>query len=118
MPFRSKETLERWLEEFTSARGAGDLIKVVVQDGTEGSDTGLVIVPLRDSTASIFMEPAGVGEPQWRITIEPQADLTVLTSHEVNAFAMELLVAAELCSYLEARSVGHVEPDDARDGES
>ncbi|TGO04920.1 hypothetical protein [Serinibacter arcticus] len=111
MPFRSKETLERWLEEFTSQRGAGDLIKVVVQDGPEGSDTGLVIVPLRDSTASIFMEPLGLGEQKWRITIEPQADLTVLTSHEVNAFAMELLVAAELCSYLEARSVGHVEDD-------
>lgn len=109
MPFRSKETLERWLGEFTSQRGAGELIKVVVQDGPEGSDTGLVIVPLRDSTASIFMEPVAPGEARWRITIEPQADLTVLTSHEVNAFAIELLVAAELCAYLEARSVGHVE---------
>lgn len=115
MPFRSKATLERWLQEFTSQRGAGDLIKVVVHDGPEGSDTGLVIVPLRDSTASIFMEPVGVGDPEWRITIEPQADLTVLTSHEVNAFAMELLVAAELCAFLEARSVGHVEDELASD---
>ena len=109
MPFRSKETLELWLEEFISNRGAGDLIKVVLQDGDEGADTGLVIVPLRDSSTSIFMEPVALGDPRWRVTIEPQLDTTVLTSHEVSAFAVELMVAAELCAYLEARSVGHVE---------
>lgn len=112
MPFRSKGTLERWLEEFQTARGAGDLIRVIHQDGDDGADTGLVTVPLRDSTASIFMEPLEIGNPQWRITIEPQPDLTVMTSHEVNAFAMELLVAAELCAFLEARSVGHDEAED------
>lgn len=109
MPFRSRDTLERWLSEFTMARGAGELIRVIHQDGDDGADTGLVIVPLRDSTASIFMEPLEIGHPRWRITIEPQLDLTVMTSSDVNAFAMELLVAAELCAFLEAKSVGHEE---------
>ena len=109
MPFRSKDTLEHWLDEFHTARGAGDLIRVVHQDGDDGADTGLVLVPLRDSTASIFMEPLTIGHSRWRITIEPQPDLTVMTSQEMNAFAMELLVAAELCAFLEAKSVGHEE---------
>lgn len=113
MPFRSKETLERWLDEFTSARGAGDAIRVVVQDGPEGTDTGLVVVPIRDSTASIFMEPEELDGARWRITIEPQPDLAVLSSPEVSAFAVELLVAAELCAFLEAKSVGHVEDEPA-----
>jgi hypothetical protein len=39
----------------------------------------------------------------------------VLTSHEANSFAVELLVAAELCAFLEAKSVGHVEPPAAED---
>lgn len=55
MPFRSKETLERWVDEFHAARKAGDLIKVVVQDGSDGGDTGLVVVPLADNTVSVFM---------------------------------------------------------------
>ncbi|GMA31557.1 hypothetical protein [Litorihabitans aurantiacus] len=118
MPFRSKETLEHWLEEFTTARGAGASIKVIIQDGDDGADTGLIVVPLRDSTASIFMEPREIGAPEWRITLEPQPDLTVLSHHEVNAFAMEMLVAAELCAFLEAKSVGHVEADDVDEDDS
>jgi hypothetical protein len=109
MPFRSKETLERWLEEFHAQRGAGDLIRVAVQDGTGGADTGLVVVPLEHATVSVFMEPVDIGEAQWRITIEPQPDTTILSSHQLHAMAVELQVAAELCAFLEARSIGHEE---------
>lgn len=112
MPFRSKETLERWVEEFHDARNAGDLIKVVVQDGSDGGDTGLVVVPLAGSTVSVFMEPLEVGDAQWRITLEPQPETTILSSHQLQAMAHELAVAAELCAYLEARSVGHDESAD------
>ncbi|MDJ1114190.1 hypothetical protein [Microbacterium dauci] len=109
MPFRSKETLEAWVAEFHDARGAGDLIKVVVQDGSDGGDTGLVVVPLLNATVSVFMEPTEIGAPGWRITIEPQPDTTILNSHQLQGMAAELSVAAELCAYLEARSVGHEE---------
>ena len=109
MVFRSKETLEQWLSEFHAARAAGELIKVVVQDGFDGSDTGLVVVPLKSSTISIFMEPVEIGDARWRITLEPQPDTTILSSHELQGLAHELSVAAELCAYLEARSAGHQE---------
>ncbi|SDG62739.1 hypothetical protein [Microbacterium sp. 77mftsu3.1] len=113
MPFRSKETLETWVSEFHDARGAGDRIKVIVQDGSDGADTGLVIVPLEHATISISMEPVEIGEASWRVTFEPQPDTTILNSHQLHGMAAELAVAAELCAYLEARSVGHAEPDDA-----
>lgn len=111
MPFRSKKTLERWVADFHEARGAGELVKVIVQDGSEGGDTGLVIVPLQNATVTIFMEPAAIGEASWRVTLEPQPDTTTLNSHQLHGMAVELSVAAELCSYLEARSVGHEETD-------
>ncbi len=113
MPFRSKETLETWVSDFHDARGAGDRIKVIVQDGSDGADTGLVIVPLENATVTISMEPVEVGDPSWRVTLEPQPETTILNSHQLHGLAVELSVAAELCAYLQARSVGHIEPGDA-----
>ena len=109
MPFRSKDTLEQWVNEFHEAREAGDLVRVVVQDGSDGADTGLVVVPLRNATVSVYMEPVEIGDSRWRITLEPQPDFTILNSHQLHALSAELSVAAELCAYLEARSVGHEE---------
>lgn len=116
MTFRSKATLETWLEDFRSAREAGDLIRVIIQDGSDGSDTGLVVVPVKNSSVSIFMQPIRIGDERWSVTLEPNDENTVLDSHQLHALASELAVAAELCSYLEARSKGHEEsPDEALD---
>lgn len=109
MNFRSKETLELWLEEFRSAREAGDLIRVIIQDGSDGSDTGLVIVPVKNSSVSIFMQPTAIGDTRWQVTVEPTDETLTLNSHQLHSLASELSVAAELCAYLEARSVGHEE---------
>ncbi len=111
MPFRSKETLERWLGEFHEQRGADELIRVPVQDGSEGSDTGLVVVPLANSSVSVFVEPIEIGDARWRITIEPQPDFTILSSIQMHSLAAEFNVAAELCAFLEAKSIGHEEDD-------
>jgi hypothetical protein len=113
MPFRSKETLERWVSDFHQARGAGDLIRVIVQDGSDGADTGLVVVPLENATVTIYMEPAALGAAPWSVTFDPQPDTTILNSHQLHGMAAELAVAAELCTYLEGRSVGHEESGDA-----
>lgn len=109
MNFRSKETLERWLADFREAREAGDLIRVIIQDGSDGADTGLVIVPVKNSNVSIFMQPIAIGDAHWTVTLEPIDDSLSLTSHQLHTLASELAVAAELCAYLEARSVGHDE---------
>lgn len=109
MNFRSKATLEKWVEDFRAAREAGDLVRVIIQDGSDGSDTGLVIVPVKNSSVSIFMQPIRIGDERWSVTLEPNDENTVLDSHQLHALASELAVAAELCSYLEARSKGHDE---------
>ncbi|HCJ48170.1 MAG TPA: hypothetical protein DHW40_02365 [Microbacterium sp.] len=104
MSYRTREILEQWLNEFREQRSAGDAVKVVIQDGSTGRDTGLVVVPLRHSNASIHIEPAQPGDAQWRITIDALEDITILDSHQLQELAHELGVAAELCSYLEFRA--------------
>ncbi|MFJ6000521.1 hypothetical protein [Arthrobacter sp. NPDC092385] len=109
MPFRSKQTLEAWVEEFRTTREGGALITVLVQDGDEGADTGLVTVPLRDDGTEIFMQPVAVGDPAWSITIGMRDAETTLSPAQMHGLAAELLVAASLCQFLQEKSLGHLE---------
>ncbi|KEP72465.1 hypothetical protein HR12_44680 [Microbacterium sp. SUBG005] len=46
MPFRSKEVLDAWLEEYSaSAAGAECMAYVAEQEAIDGLDSGLVIFP-------------------------------------------------------------------------
>lgn len=109
MPFRSRSTLEHWVESFVSSRGAGHGARVLVQDGSDGRDTGLVVVALSHTTSTVYLEPAETGSLQWTITVEPQPEPQVLTSLQMHALAAECQVIAELCTFLETRSLSHVE---------
>lgn len=113
MPFRSKATLEQWLDEFRSVRKDGELIHVLIQDGDDGADTGLVIVPLVNVSTEIVMEPAAVGEQHWLIRFEPRAKPFELTSIKLHGLAAELAAAAALCEFLERKSIAHNEEDQA-----
>ncbi|GAB2708974.1 hypothetical protein BKA24_002497 [Microbacterium marinum] len=104
MSYRTRETLEAWLTDFRNARSAGGAIKVVIQDGSGGRDTGLIVVPLKSSNASIHIEPGSPAGDGWRITIDALEDTTILDSHQLQELAHELAVAAELCAYLESRA--------------
>ncbi|GMA33683.1 hypothetical protein [Litorihabitans aurantiacus] len=109
MPFRSKQTLDQWLEEFTPAHPVAETARVVIQDGPAGTDTGLVVVPLSNATTTVYMQPHEPGDPRWRVVIEPQPDETILSSSELHQLTAELRTAAELCAYLEAKSATHTE---------
>jgi hypothetical protein len=109
MPFRSKHTLEAWLEEFRTTREGGALIRVLLQDGIDGADTGLVVVPLRNDSLEIYMQPVGPDDPRWAVSLEPRDLAAQLSASELHALAAELLVAAALCQFLEEKSVGHEE---------
>ncbi|MDD7929308.1 hypothetical protein [Microbacterium thalli] len=116
VPFHSKKTLEHWVAEFVASRGAGDDIRVAVQDGSGGSDTGLVLVPLVHAPNAVYIEPSGEGDDlSWSVSIEPHDETLVLSSFDLNALTHELLIAAELCAYLQEKSLGHYEPDGAPD---
>lgn len=109
MVFRSKQTLEAWLDEFRDSREGGTLINVLVQDGADGADTGLVIVPLRDGSAEIYMQPAELGSAEWRVTISASSETLDLTSSQLQGLAAELAIAASLCQFLQEKSIGHDE---------
>ncbi|WP_104179200.1 hypothetical protein [Arthrobacter sp. B0490] len=120
MPFRSKQTLETWVDEFRTTREGGALVSVVVQDGADGADTGLVIVPLRSGSTEIFMQPVAVGDPRWSVSFGARSEDFELSAAELHGLAAELLIAASLCQFLQEKSVGHEErsaqQDHAADG--
>lgn len=111
MPFRSKETLDAWLDEFRATREGGLLINVVVQDGAEGADTGLVVVPLKNAAMDIYMQPLAVGDDQWAISFESHPNSFDLSPEQLHGFAAELALAASLCAFLKEKSLGHDEAE-------
>ncbi|WP_104166166.1 hypothetical protein [Arthrobacter sp. SX1312] len=118
MPFRSKQTLETWIDDFRTTREGGALISVLVQDGADGADTGLVIVPLRNDSTEIYLQPVAVGDPRWSISFGARSEDSELTAAELHGLAAELLVAASLCQFLEEKSIGHEEHQDDEQAEN
>jgi hypothetical protein len=104
MPYRTKQLLESWLEEFRSTREGGGLITVLLQDGADGADTGLVVVPLRNDSIEVYMQPVAIGHERWTVAISPRADPVELDAGQLHALAAELEVAASLCAFLQERS--------------
>lgn len=108
MSFRTKETLEKWLDEFRSTRDDCDHITVLMHDGGEGADTGLVYVPLTHAVTDVYMEPVAIGDPHWAIGFGSRTNSFNLTPGELQVLADELAVAAVLCEFLERKSAEHI----------
>lgn len=107
MPFRSKDLLQSWLEEF-AAGGGGDAAYVADQEPVDGVDSGLVIFPLAKATTSVYLAPIAVDVPDWRVTFEAQPEVTELSPAEVYELTREIATAADLCSFLQRKSEEHV----------
>lgn len=109
MPFRSKDTLQAWLDEH-AAGGAdgGGVAYVADQEAVDGRDSGLVVYPLRNATTSVYLQAVAVRQPDWRVTIEAQPEVTELSPEEVYDLCRELRNVADLCAFLQAKSVEHL----------
>jgi hypothetical protein len=107
MPFRTKEMLDTWLDEF---RGDGNEVpgRVALQDGSDGSDTGLVILRLAFAQTEAFVQPVALGDPRWAVTFEPRDHSAMLTPEQVDALGQEIQRISRLCSFLEAKSAEHL----------
>lgn len=115
VPFRSKDTLQVWLEEFAASEsGRACSAYVADQEPIDGRDSGLVIFPLRDATTSIYIQPAETGAPDWRVTIEAHPESTELSPEDLYKLCQELSTAADLCAFLQAKSVEHMAQLSAR----
>jgi hypothetical protein len=105
-PRRSLDQLKIWVQEF---RDQGHLvagnIKVVEQEDADGQDTGLVVVTLSNGNSSIYMQPKGYDEPLWEATLSARSDDLTLSPHDMASFAAEIVVAGNLCAFLQFKSL-------------
>lgn len=108
MPFRTKDVLQVWLDEFAEMHPTGNPAFVADQEAVDGRDSGLVIFPLQNATTSVYIQPLETGAPEWRVTIEAQPEITELSSESLHELCAELGKAADLCAHLQRRSQEHV----------
>ncbi|WZH35550.1 MAG: hypothetical protein PIR02_12280 [Microbacterium enclense] len=105
-PRRPRALLQQWVDDF---RGQGHLIagavRVAAQDDDDARDTGLVVVELLGKNVSIYMEPTGYDQPLWEATLTARPDEQTLTAYELAGLAAEIVVAGNLCAYLQWRSL-------------
>lgn len=106
MPYRTQAVLQNWLEEF---RSGGHEVHghVALQDGSDGADTGLVIVRLMNATTEMFMQPVAPGDQRWEITLQARANDVVVTPEQLEELSAELQRAAALCRFLREKSAQH-----------
>ncbi|MBD8206069.1 hypothetical protein IFR11_06515 [Microbacterium sp. CFBP 8801] len=105
-PRRSGAQLEEWVQEF---REQGHLfagrLKVVEQEHADSQDTGLVVMSLMNAKASIYMQPKGYDQPLWEATLTGRPEDLTLSPHDMASLAAELVVAGNLCSFLQWKSL-------------
>lgn len=105
-PRRTRQQLEEWVKEFQDEEHciAGTIL-VAPQEDAESEDTGLVILRLRNASASIFMKPRSYDDPMWELTLTEQPDELMLSVHDVTSLAAEYVIASNLCTFLQWKSL-------------
>lgn len=105
MPFRNLATLESWIAEFRDLgyETAGS-VKVIVQDGDDGADTGLVGVRLAYASTAVYLQPATDARGRWEATMEPRDEAVVLDAAGLLRLSSELAVLSALCTFLQTKS--------------
>ena len=104
MAFRSVDTLRSWLDEFAGlGYPTAEAARVIVQDGAQDADTGLVVFQFVNSPTLAYLQP----EPpslEWVITIEGrEASIPMRPSTAMNV-AYEFSVVSALGTFPEAKS--------------
>ncbi|TPW78225.1 hypothetical protein FJ657_05530 [Schumannella soli] len=118
MPFRSKTTLEAWVEEFALlGYPQASQVRVIVQDAGDG-DTGLVAVTLTDATTVTYIQPIVVGSPRWVVTFEAREEQLELAAADVARLSADLAVVSALCAFFQAKSASFVATQAATAGDS
>jgi len=105
MAFRNLETLESWLAEYRGLGNArADAARVMVQDGEDGANTGLVTFRLDHASTVVFIQPATQDATGWVATMEPREESVILDAAGLLALSAELAAVSELCAFLEEKS--------------
>lgn len=114
MPFRTRDTLEAWLQEF---QGLGypiaGSVRVMDQDGADGEDTGLVGVHLANAATVTYVQPEAPYSTRWVVTMEAREHAVVLDSAGLLKLAAELSTVSALCAFLQEKSAAFREEQSA-----
>ncbi|WP_157532586.1 hypothetical protein [Microbacterium oleivorans] len=86
---------------------AADLVhvKVAVQDGSDGRDTGLVVVNLGNAGAEIYMQPTALDSTRWETTLTARPEDMTISPYKLAALAAEVTLASSLCTFLQFKSL-------------
>lgn len=105
-PRRTREQLEAWVAEFEREEHciAGS-ISVAPQEDDGEDDTGLVILRLRNASASIHMQPRSYDDPIWELTLSEQPHNLSMSIHDIASLAAEYVIASNLCTFLQWKSL-------------
>jgi len=105
-PRRSREQLAQWVQEFQDqGHVVAGAIRVAQQEDADRQDTGLVVMNLHTAKVSVYMQPRGYDDPLWEVTLSVRPDELTLAVYDVASLAAELVVAGNLCSFLQWKSL-------------
>ncbi len=106
MPYRDQATVQSWVADFLSTHeDAAPEISVLEQYYTEGPDSGLVVVQLRNATTIPSLQPAVIDDdPTWRVHFEAREEGFDLDADGVEKLAADLDLLSRLCNYLQHRT--------------
>jgi hypothetical protein len=108
MPFRTKELLQTWIEEFVAAEPqSAPSLDVLRHDGDIGDDTGLVIVQLEYASTDVYLQPVAPGNPAWEVHFGARPQDFALDAERVQQLAEKLALASRLCAFFEQKSRDH-----------
>lgn len=106
VPVRTKVLLEGWVKEFLDENAADQVhIKVAVQDGSDGRDTGLVVMHLGNAGAEVYMQPTALDSTVWETTLTARPGDVTLSPYKLAALAAEVTLASSLCTFLQYKSL-------------
>jgi len=105
-PRRSRVQLQEWVQEFVDlGHPIGSRIRVAEQEDADGRDTGLVVVELPHGGGSVSLEPRGYDDPLWQADLTGEDDDLMLSPYALAGLAAELVVAGNLCAFLQWKSL-------------
>lgn len=102
--FHSIDTLQSWAQEFERSYSVAGVIRVIPQDGEDGSDTGLLAMRLVNSTTEIYLEPPIAPGTEWTVVFEPREPPTQLNAAQVRLLAADMIALADLCVFLQDKA--------------
>ncbi|MDZ5142965.1 hypothetical protein [Microbacterium testaceum] len=105
-PRRSRVQLREWVQEFVDlGHPIASRIRVAEQEDADGRDTGLVVVELIHGGGWVSLEPRGYDDPVWQAALTGGDDDVMLSPYALAGLAADLVVAGNLCAYLQWKSL-------------